>query len=160
MSSRFEVQPMAPRPPFVWATVVAAVLQAAILLVVAVVGLSVSYSFCDNSGALQPGYCDVRGVRWFLWMSCQLLLLLAGVAVPVLALIGVWREGARRRLLQVEGAVAVAAICSAVMYGAKDTASMGLLFELMLLSGGAVVAGMLVRGKAAAPPSCFSPEAD
>jgi hypothetical protein len=142
---------MAPRPPFVWATVVAAILQAASLLVVAVVGLAVSYSFCDTSGALQPGYCDVRGVRWVLWMSCQVVLLLAGVAVPVLALIGVWREGARRRLLQVEGVVAVAALCSAVMYDAKDTASMGVPFGLMLLTGVAVVAGMRVRGKPGTP---------
>ena len=87
----------------------------------------------------------------FCGMGCQLLLLLAGVAVPVLALIGVWREAARRRLLQVEGVVAVAALYSAVMYGAKNTASLGLPFGLMLLSGGAVVAGMLVRGKPATP---------
>jgi hypothetical protein len=37
------------------------------------------------------------------------------------------------------------------MYGAKDTASMGIPFGLMLLSGGAVVAGMRVRGKPATP---------
>ena len=137
---------MPPRPSFVWAAFAAANLQAACLVVVAVVGLVVSYSLCDTSGAFQSGYCDVRGQRWFLWVGCQLVLLLAAVAVPVLALLGLRCDGARRRLLQVEGVVVAAAICVALMAELTDTASMLLPIGLMLILGGAVVAGMRARG--------------
>lgn len=139
-------QPTARRPAIVWAGVGAAISQAICLLGLALVDLVVSYSFCDSSGALQPGYCDVRGPRWLLWVGCQLLLLLAGVAVPALALIGVGREAARRRLVQVEGGVAVVALITGVMAVVTNTAVV-VPIALVLVLGVVVVAGMRARGK-------------
>lgn len=134
-----------------WVAVVAAILQAILLLGVALVGLVVSYSFCDSSGALQQGYCDVRGLRWVVWVVCQLVLLLGGVAIPLLALLGVARQRVRRRLVQVEGAVAVASLVTAVLAIVTDTAGVAVAVGGVLLLGGVVVVAVRTRGELATP---------
>lgn len=126
----------AKRPSTLNVAIGAALLQAVCLLLVAIPALLVSSAFCDGAGP-----CATRGLRWAVWMSLSLALLLCSPCILLTSMSASRSVLAIRWLVRLEVGVILLCVVAVALALGSVVVTIDALFGLVIFLGAVVLVG-------------------